>query len=89
MKKKNEIQENANIFNNTNHNKNKNKPLKKFYVTWCKFIKYLIMCTRNTPTISYYLDFRKKLISEENIIQDHLDIDILQQINNSPKNSNY
>ena len=47
------------------------------------------MCTRNTPTISYYLDFRKKLISEENIIQDHLDIDKLQQINNSPKNSNY
>ena len=47
------------------------------------------MCTRKYPTISYYLDFRKKLISEENIIQDHLNIDILQQINNSPKNSNY
>ena len=47
------------------------------------------MCKRKYPTISYYLDFRKKLISEENIIQDHLNIDILQQINNSPKNSNY
>jgi hypothetical protein len=53
--------------------------------TWPKYILYLICCGKNDPKISYYETFRAKLISEENIIQNYLDIYRLLKVNNIPK----
>ena len=50
-----------------------NRPLEKQNFNWCKFLGYLICCGRNDKKMSYYEDFRAKLISEENIIQNYLD----------------
>ena len=41
---------------------------------WFQYIKYMIYCSRNSPTISYYEEFRAKIISEESIIKNHLDL---------------
>ena len=51
-----------------------NRPLEKQNFNWFKYMHYLICCGRNDKKISYYEDFRAKLISEENIIQNYLDI---------------
>ena len=50
-----------------------NRPLEKQNFNWCKFLGYLICCGRTDKKMSYYEDFRSKLISEENIIQNYLD----------------
>ena len=50
-----------------------NKPLEKQNFNWFKYLYYLICCGRNDEIIKYYEDFRSKLISEENIIQNYLD----------------
>ena len=34
----------------------------------------MIYCSKNSPTISYYEEFRAKIISEESIIKNHLDL---------------
>ena len=49
---------------------NKTKENQNF--TWFKYIKYRAFCKKNNPTISYYEEFRTKILSEENIIQNHL-----------------
>ena len=50
------------------------KPLEKQNFHWCKYLGYLICCGRTDKKITYYEDFRAKMISEENIIQNYLDI---------------
>ena len=50
------------------------KPLEKQNFHWCKYLGYLICCGKNDKKMSYYEDFRAKLISEENIIQNYMDI---------------
>ena len=50
------------------------RPHEKQNFNWCKYLYYLICCGRNDEKIRYYEDFRCKLISEENIIQNYLDI---------------
>ena len=50
-----------------------NRPLEKQNFNWCKFLGYLICCGRNDQKMKYYEDFRAKLISEDNIIQNYLD----------------
>ena len=62
-----------------------NIPLKKQNFNWFNYMHYLICCQRNNPKISYYEDFRAKLISEENIIQSYLDVYQLQKAYNLPK----
>ena len=47
----------------------------------------MICCGRNDKKIAYYETFRSKLISEENIIQNYLDIYRLLKINNIPNRS--
>ena len=49
------------------------KPLEKQNFNWCKYLGYLICCGRNDKQITYYEEFRAKLISEENIIQNYMD----------------
>ena len=62
-----------------------NKLLEKQDFNWFKFIWYLICCGTNDKKISYYEDFRAKLISEENIIQSYLDVYKLLKNNNLQK----
>ena len=50
------------------------KPLEKQNFNWCNYLGYLICFGKNNKNISYYEDFRTKLISEENIIQNYVDI---------------
>ena len=51
-----------------------NKQIKKQNFNWFKYIWYKICCGRNNPMISYYEDYRTKLISEESLIHGQLDI---------------
>ena len=53
---------------------------KKQNFNWFKYIWYKIKCETNNPTISYYKDYRKKVISEENFIRGQLDIFRLEKI---------
>ena len=49
------------------------RPLEKQNFNWCKFLGYLICCGRTDQKMKYYEEFRAKLISEDNIIQNYLD----------------
>ena len=60
-------------------------PIKKQNFNWFKYIWYLICCKSNDKTISYFENIRSSLISEENIIQNYLDIYKLLKINGIPK----
>ena len=53
---------------------NENKPLKKQNFNWCDYLGNLICCERPNKKIKFYKEFRAKLISEENIIQNYIDI---------------
>ena len=53
---------------------NESKPLEKQNFNWCNYLGYLICCEKTNKNITYYKEFRAKLISEENIIQNHIDI---------------
>ncbi len=53
---------------------------KKNGFTWFKYIWYILHCGKNNPKISYFYDFRIKLISEENIIQNYFDMNNLLKI---------
>ena len=58
-----------------------NIPNEKQNFNLFSFIKYMALCGKNNPKISYYVDFRAKLISEENIIQNYIDIYNLLEVN--------
>ena len=60
------------------------KPIEKQNFTWLKYIWYMICCGKNDKKIAYYETFRARIISEENIIQNYLDIYKLLKINNIP-----
>ena len=56
-----------------NENENENKPLEKQNFNWCNYLGYLICCEKTNKNMSYYKEFRARLISEENIIQNYMD----------------
>ena len=58
---------------NENENENDNKPLEKQNFNWCNYLGYLICCEKTNKNMSYYKEFRARLISEENIIQNYMD----------------
>ena len=62
-----------------------NKTKEKRNFNWFSYIKYMVSCGKNNPKISFYEDFRTKLISEENIIQNYIDIYNLLDINKIKK----
>ena len=66
-------------------NKLSNKPNEKQNFNWFSYIKYMALCGKNNPKISFYEDFRTKLISEENIIQNYIDIYNLLEVNKKKK----
>ena len=57
---------------------NKNKPIKKQNFKWYNYIYYsltLSFCWKSiNPKIHFYVNFRRQIISEENMIQNHLNI---------------
>jgi len=53
---------------------NEYKPIEKQNFNWCNYLGYLICCEKNNKNITYYKEFRARLISEENIIQNYMDI---------------
>ena len=67
---------NNNIIKNSKEQKDEplNKPIKKQNFYCIQYIWYMICCGRNNKNISYYEKYREKIISEENIILDHLNI---------------
>jgi hypothetical protein len=58
----------------TEKKEDENKPLEKQNFGYFTYIKYMICCGKNNPKISYYEEFRNQIISEENMVQYHLDI---------------
>ena len=50
------------------------KPLTKQNFSLFNYLFYSINCFYKNPKISYYENFRKEVISEENIIQNHINI---------------
>ena len=69
-----------------NHKKNEEDlHIKRHNFKWFKYIWYLICCKSNDKMIGYWENIRNCLISEENIIQNHLDIYHLLKINGIKK----
>ena len=58
-----------------------NKPKGNQNFNWFSYVKFMVLCGKNNPKISYYVDLRTKLISEENIIQSYIDIYNLLDVN--------
>jgi hypothetical protein len=56
-------------------------PIKRSSFNWFKYIRYLICCKTHDNKIRYLENIRNSLISEENIIQNYLDIYQLLKIN--------
>ena len=52
---------------NHHHNKKSN-------ISFFKFLGYLFTCGKSNPNISYFLNMREKIISEENTVQFYFDI---------------
>ena len=69
------------IYIKRKQNEISNKPNEKQNFNWFSYIKYMVLCGKNNPKISFYEDFRTKLISEENIIQNYIDIYNLLDVN--------
>ena len=73
------------IFIKGKQNEISNKPNEKLNFNWFSYIKNMILCGKKNPKISFYEDFRTKLISEENIIQNYIDIYNLLEVNKIKK----
>ena len=59
-------------------NSQEESSMKKKKFNWFKYIWYLICCGSNDKNIKYYENIRSSLISEENLIQNYLDISIIK-----------
>ena len=73
------------IYIKEKQNKIANEPNEKQNFNWFSYLKYMVLCGKNNPKISFYEDFRTKLISEENIIQNYIDIYNLLEVNKIKK----
>ena len=64
-----------------NHNENENKQIKKEKINFWSYFKYKIACNKNNNYIKLLEIFRKKIISEEHLIKNHLNVHSLLKIN--------
>ena len=62
-----------------------NKPNGKQNFSYFTYLKFMICCGKNNPKISYYEEFRNEIISEEHMVQYHLDIYKLLKVCNIEK----
>ena len=60
--------------------KDDDKPMEKAGFNFCTYFKYVICCYRNNEKIKYYEEFRGKIISEESLMQNNLDIYKIKKI---------
>ena len=60
--------------------KDDDRPLERTDMNFWIYFKYVICCFRNNDRLKYYEDFRGKIISEESLMQHHLDIYRLKKI---------
>ena len=51
-----------------------NPPIEKQNFSFIEYFKYAICLKKNNPKILYYEDFRNEIISEENLLQNYIDI---------------
>ena len=89
-KKQNEnVEIKKNSVRKTSKNKNQKdgeeSPIKRHNFNWFKYIWYLICCKSNDNMIKFWENIRNSLISEENIIQNYLDIYQILKINGLAK----
>jgi hypothetical protein len=77
-KEKNISQSNDNIIKNESNDINDKNQNNNFLKFW-QYLSYLISLKKYHSNIKIYSDFRKKMISEENIILNHLNIDKILQ----------
>ena len=63
------------------------KPLKKQNFFFRSYLLYFVRCKTNNKKFNYYENIRSQFISEENIIQNHLDIYQLLTIHKIKKNN--
>ena len=70
-----------------NEDNKKESKIKKQNFNWFKYMWYLICCCSNNKIIRHYEKIRESLISEENIIQNYIDIYNLLKIDGINKKS--
>ena len=80
-----EYEKSKNSKNSISRGNDDNMSIKKKKFIWFKYIWYLISCETNDKNIRYYENIREIMISEENIIQNYLDIYQLLKLNGIPK----
>ena len=73
---------NEQIYKNKRENRSLNNNQIEKRISWFSYFVYMIQCCRNNSQISYYENFRTNLISEENIIQNYLNISKLLKMTN-------
>ena len=59
---------------------NKTNQIPKRNISLLKFIKYLFYCKKRDVNISYIEEYRQKIVSEESIIQDYLDLILIRSL---------
>ena len=67
------------------YEKEGNQLIEKQNFSFFEYIKYIIFCKKNNPKMLYYEDFRNEIISEENLLQNYIDIYHLLKICNVDK----
>ena len=56
------------------------KPSKKHNFTWCSYFLYILLLKNKNNKIKFYENFRAQILSEENLVQNNLDIYKLLEI---------
>ena len=65
-----------NSFFEIKHNADKSisKPRKKLNLTWCSYFLYILLFKNKNSKIQFFESFRAQVLSEENFVQNNLDI---------------
>jgi hypothetical protein len=61
------------------------KPIKKEKFSWISYILYVVLFKRKNPKIKFYENFRAKVLSEENLMQNSYDLYKLLELCNLKK----
>ena len=66
---------------------NKINQIQKRNISLLKFIKYLFYCKKKDVNISYIEEYREKIVSEESMIQDYLDLNYIKSLYKQKENN--
>jgi len=73
--------ENENYMSEYNEQKKEGETNMKSNLSFCKYFGYLFTCGKSSPDISYFVNLREQIISEENMVQSYFDVYNLLKIN--------